>query len=437
MLDPTNAMNPAITKLVIVDKFGQAISALPPDQLPTAATTAPNFVHPCLSDQLCPTVLTDPKTKKDYLNTIYHTSSDTVTTSSNYPLSPFIQMTPAINQDSRINSNFMQKLFDKDGNFTAWQATTEWENPIVGWIVVNYADSAMQVFTGDGIFYTEVRIGGPGATIVTPKYLPFTPPTAREKALVPKQLDDFIKCMQGTKGVAYMKGVWDMINRAISNMPFPPSDYASFANAVVGKPLALVNIGWSLELAQPPLKAQQTMGPRPGAKGLPTEDVNMKGYKFRIKLGDNERPYDGLLGYFDAANKDLEEGTISPPKLAPGDTDWTNLHTYYAPGMGVYGDQDTTIVSAGVGDPRQALVPSTYPTLKPYFPDPSKYDSGPQGYTALQNSKMMVKLCIIDPYTPLHAYTGILPIKSLQLSSWTVQAAFKNMSEFPSRYKSK
>lgn len=326
----------------------------------------------------------------------------------------------------------MQKTFDQAGNFIAWQATTEWENPIVGWIVVNYADSAMQIFTGEGFFYTEIRIGGPGGTITAPKYLPFTPPAVREEKFVTEQLDGFIKSMQGAKGVAYMKGVWDMINRAISNMPFPPSDYAAFANAIVGKPLALVNVGWSLELAQPPLQAQQTMGPTPGQAGIPTEEENMKNYNFRVKLGDNERPYDGLLGYFDAANKDLVDGSISPPKFKPGETDFKNLHTYYAPGMNEYGDQDTPIVSAGDGDPRQPLIPSLYPELIPYFldPNPDKPYSDPQGYAVFRDSKMMVKLCIIDPYTPLHAYTDILPIKSLQLSSWTVQAAFKNMSEF-------
>jgi hypothetical protein len=37
---------------------------------------------------------------------------------------------------------------------------------------------------------------------------------------------------------------------------------------------------------------------------------------------------------------------------------------------------------------------------------------------------------LIDPYTPFHAYSPILPIKSLILPPWTIQAAFSRMTAF-------
>lgn len=37
---------------------------------------------------------------------------------------------------------------------------------------------------------------------------------------------------------------------------------------------------------------------------------------------------------------------------------------------------------------------------------------------------------LIDPFTPIHAYTPILPIKSLALPSWTIQAACQKMTAF-------
>ena len=66
--------------------------------------------------------------------------------------------------------------------------------------------------------------------------------------------------------------------------------------------------------------------------------------------------------------------------------------------------------------------------MTPYYIDPLDYD-GKTGFLAAQAAKFMVKTLLIDPYTPIHLYTGILPIKSFQLPAWSLQAAMKNMSK--------
>jgi hypothetical protein len=62
---------------------------------------------------------------------------------------------------------------------------------------------------------------------------------------------------------AYLRAIWKMINGAIATMPIPPSQYSAYANAIIGKPLALVNVGWSMDLAESPKKAQHTIGQHP------------------------------------------------------------------------------------------------------------------------------------------------------------------------------
>ncbi|KAK3385494.1 hypothetical protein B0H63DRAFT_449538 [Podospora didyma] len=115
-------------------------------------------------------------------------------------------------------------------------------------------------FSKDGLFYDEVRIGGPNGAFAFPKWLPFKPPPA--SATFP----------QGPKTTG-------LTSRATA--------YAQFISAIIGKPLAQVNIGWSVELDTLPLK--QLINPS-----------NLdKGYTFHVKLGDKEREYDGLIGYFD------------------------------------------------------------------------------------------------------------------------------------------
>ena len=282
----------AITKLTIVDKFGQAVCCPPTQRTPYTPSKTPQFVNPCLADQLLPTI-DDHK-----LNIVYNPDKPDAPSHSGYPMSPFIQLTPTINQDARINACFVQKDNDAKGNFTQWRPSTAWENPIIGWIVVNYADSGLQFFTTEGVFYTSVRFGGPTG-VIKPRHdwLPFSqPPRLSSTVPVSDQLVALVNVLSDTSkqstAAQYLLSLWKTIETAIQTMPFAPSAYSGTANAIVGKPLALVNVGWSLELAQPPLWPQHTL-PAPDVVIEGHEDPlraeakrEMSNYKFKIKLGD-------------------------------------------------------------------------------------------------------------------------------------------------------
>lgn len=71
---------------------------------------------------------------------------------------------------------------------------------------------------------------------------------------------------------------------------------------------------------------------------------------------------------------------------------------------------------------------TSFPKITPVYIDPLTV-TDPPGLLAAQASKLMIKTLLIDPYTPFHLYTGILPIKSLQLPAWSLEAAMKNMSK--------
>jgi hypothetical protein len=410
---PTDLL-PAITRLTIVDKFGQAVCYPAPSRAlrdeSQAALDVAKYIHPCLDEQLLPSLF------GDTMNTVF-TPQDTQdkisNTSSGYPMTPFLQLTPAINQEARINAAFLQKTTTPNGGSLAWTPCSDWENPIFGWIVVNYADSALQFFTGEGIFYTSLQFGGPTGTIKTKDWLPFDPPATPE-GIVSDQLDALIKKMQapGEAGRAYLLALWDLIRRAIPTMPFPPSDYAQFANAIVGKPLALVNVGWSLELAQPAWWRQHTLPP-PNIVPENQPDYlrdeaglylcSGKNYNFPVKIGDADRPFDGVVAYWKSDNK---------PALT---THFDDIYTYFP------ADEDDGL--------RKNIVPESYPTLMPYYlhSDPTKNPTG-AAYAQAHVDKFMVTTVLMDPYTPIHLYSGILPIKKLELPPWSLRGAMKNMS---------
>jgi hypothetical protein len=120
----------AITKLKIVDKFGQVIYTPAPERAPRTAPATPKFSFPCLSDQLCPSLISDPTNPNQMiLNTGYSLPeerpivlptgdppSQSDPTQYSGLLNPFIQITPAINQNARMNTCFLQP--DTSGNWT-------------------------------------------------------------------------------------------------------------------------------------------------------------------------------------------------------------------------------------------------------------------------------------------------------------------------------
>jgi hypothetical protein len=209
--------------------------------------------------------------------------------------------------------------------------------------------------------------------------------------------------MTGANGPAYLKSFWDMITQAVENMPYAPADYGTYASSIVGKPLALVNVGFSLELATPPLVTQTTLPPtsQPNSPDLTS-------YYFPVKIGDADRPFDGVLGYWDTDN------------TTTGATDWTKLYTYFP----------TISPPATTGDPRIQIEPSNFPALSPFFLEPDAPLTN-NSYSAGLAENLQIKTLLLDPYTALHVYSGILPITELQLPAWTVQTAMQTMSTFP------
>ena len=272
----------------LIDKFGQAIALPKPMPKPRIPLRPPPSVHPCLSDWLSPDVM------NKQLNTVYPEPNQKA---GDPTLCRFIQLPPAINQNARINATFLSPT--KNKQFPYWRETQndKPESPVFGWIVINYQDSGLQFFRPDGRFYREVRVGGPTGTNLGSKWLPFDPP-ADAKATGDDHLDGLIKKItdKGDTTGSFLKSFFHMTNGAIKTMPYPPSDYSSYANALVGKPLALVNVGWSLEIATPALRAQNTLGNRPPPEW--DEEKELSSYQFPFKIGDAERPFDGVVGYF-------------------------------------------------------------------------------------------------------------------------------------------
>lgn len=381
------------TRLDVFDKFGQAISAINP----APASRIPPL-YPALSEYFHPQHL--PSDRK-----LAFTVGDNP-----YGSCQYAQYPPTINQDARINASFLHF----DDQIKLWRPCTEWENPVWGYLVVNYAEYALQIFLPGGEFYREVRLGGPLGASAQPAWKPFEMPTDRRIAADHPQLDNLLKRLEDKD---YLRSFINVVNKSLASVAHAPNTYADFLNAIVGRPLALVNMGFALELAQPPLKNQSTQSNAAEPFQL-LDPINP--YKFKVKVGDKDRIYDGLVGYFDS--QDNFEALGTELKLE-------TLYTYYDTGT----------------KPTQVISPNNYPEIKPYyisaaqkdtlkFDDPALTDDAAVQMALgvvnqhAENLKMLG--CIIDPFSDLHLYSGILPIVSLKLPSWTLQQAMQRMTAF-------
>ncbi|KIV76929.1 hypothetical protein PV11_08778 [Exophiala sideris] len=412
------------TKLNIIDKFGQAICLPERHRLKVIEPNPPDpAIYPCLSDYLTPGIV-KPDSKKGTsgtFNTVFPLNTKAI--DGQWPSCPYIQLTPNINQDARINGAFLKQ----DSLGSPWREVFEYESPIWGWIVINYADNGLQFFLGDGRFYREIRRGGVSGTNVSAKWLPYGPPDQNSgpQSFSPNDpavalLDQLIKLFTSATGGddGYLLAFSSMINGAIQTMPFPPSSYAGYANAIVGKPLALVNAGWSIELAEPPVKPQfDSIDQTPG-QGQWKGEMELQDYVFHLKIGDEQRNYDGVVGYYtaDKVGTDDAQGPLPDPLQT---ISMNNLYTYFMPDPPLASTSKNQFVE---------LVPDKYLRLSPYYTDPEPKTTSDMA--AAHNRKYHITGLLIDPYTAIHAYSPILPTKSLQLPAWTIQAAMDRMHAF-------
>ncbi|GKZ23915.1 hypothetical protein AbraIFM66951_009149 [Aspergillus brasiliensis] len=399
-----------LTKLNIIDKFGQAVPAIDPKpRVGEPASLNPHiaeYYRPQSYKDGFPNIIVKPPTNAEC---------------------PFVQVPPSINQPARLHMNWVKLYNPNDktcgtqgktpGSGAAaykWRPITEWENPIWGWVVVNYVNYGVQFFLPDGRFYREVRVASPNnpnpGAVAGDKWLPFKPPQEGDPKL---QLDKLIK--QFTSNQTYLLNFMTMINSAVAKARPVPGPYSQCINSLVGRPLALANAGFSLELAENALRNQSTADKQPDLLPpkvlLPDPDhPRIPQYEFPVKLGDSVRPHDGLVGYF-------------PAKATPVPEDELHLDNIYTPFP---------------NDPGHVkpIDPDSFLRLKPFWLNPVDYITGQKTpgnskkYIRDREEKLMVYGMLVDPFTPVNAYSSILPVETLRLAPWTWESALQQMTAF-------
>ncbi|KAH6708473.1 hypothetical protein EV126DRAFT_456901 [Verticillium dahliae] len=361
----------------------------------------------------------------------------------------FMQIPPQINQQARLNATFVvraDKTDDADGDegiitqngrllpssktlTPFWRPADEWENPIWGWVVINYANTGIQLFLPDGTFYREVRLAGPSGAQTSPEWLPFRPPKAGDDLPKKPEMQQLQLLVQRLGGdPKFLHAFWNMIETSTSEMDAAaaPEAYAEFASALIGRPLALVYAGWSLELAADALVSQadgeqeeedgdSKTRPRKPPHGLLPGTGNEQ-YSFGVKIGDRQRGFDGLVGYFECRE------SLSPEDTKDLGLALKSIHSDFAPG-GNEVEEDP--------DHLPPVAHSKLVHLNAYYESPEpRHVVDAEEYARRHNARLQVFGALTDPFVPLHVYSGILPVRELSLPPWTWQGALARMKAF-------
>lgn len=356
------------TKLLVVDKFGQVITPIN-----VFKPSIQNPIYPCPSDPYS-------------LNALADGTANAILRSTDPKMSEFMQLPPSLNQPARLNTDYVMY----DDRQKGWRATDEWENPVCGWIVVNFPDYSIQVFDQEGHFIREFQVMNASAAVS----FPFEPP----KTLPGNVNKTLSQLMAQLSKTSFLEGLFDTLCAAGESVKHPPNSYAESMMGVLGRPLAIVQMGFSLELANAPLRNQSTI-----ATLEPKPDITS--YNISMKLGDKDNTLDGLAGYFKLDRHD------------PTEFDLSSFFSYFA-------------ASTKTGDPSN---PITDPfSLTPYYLDPADayYNANETSFANTHDAQREVIAAIVDPFVAVHAYTELLPTKLLSLPPWVISNGIKRVSTF-------
>ena len=413
------------TKFNIVDKFGQVVSPL---QCPKQSRGPPSKLYPCIGRSLAcqPNVTEGP----GFANSVELDTEGR---------SQYFQLGHRINQDARLNFQFVVNSADwqshhpstqwfrgdADGGKNAplrhmWRPTTEYEDPVWGWLVIDFRDRGIQVYNASGESMGEALLPGTlGGTVVWQAYYAEGDLGTTEEFDEGSQLRELMKLMDDPK---YLFGLWSVLADACQNMHPDPVTSGGDGRLLnlVGRPIALVNMALSLELATPAMQTQSYSDLRKRGVGG-RDEIGLEEYQFEVLLGDKANLNDGLVGYCVPQKAPATTATISEADLAKAKRpDLSCLYTDF----GYPSRNDLGAGYAGDGPPKHSAFAS--PSSRRLFlrghNAPASAHTDPASYSrAVCNHKdAFVISCLIDPGQPVRAVTGILPTTSVELPRWII-----------------
>jgi len=380
-----------INKLSVIDNFGRTIDLMLGNYSTcpqTEGDSLENYFYPYAGRNLKAPTAKDPKPGQP---------------KSANPTDRMLQLPPRNILDSRLNFD-MTPADPKKKDATESDST----NPVCGWIVPNHLDRSLSLYAADGTAWGELYL----SLHDEKKYIPVWQPDPTNPD-APKQIgdipNDFIKSILQVLNdrTDNGQGFYDFMQVIDETLwTVNPRGWRDDRNLsiLIGRPLAVVRAEISLAMKGLPYTNQDwwhifdidaAYPPNPKLPAaLKQVDGGIFDHLWPVRLGSQVLSNDGLVGYY-----------LDNPK-DPSKT-FTTFNSVCLPeGM------ETDYI--------QQIGKDNYLNLK--FIDDTVTSPDP-----LKNQTCSITM-LVDPRGSIHAFTGLLPVTSIDVPSEIMSAAFDKMS---------
>jgi hypothetical protein len=306
-----------------------------------------------------------------------------------------VELSPRVVQRSRMNFRFVSAYDDRVE--TGLEVDS---NPVCGWLLPNHIDKSISVYQADGDLLGELLLTtkskaeklvswlpGPGSPDVSP-----AGNIQGEVRIANPHLKYMIEVLihRNDQGTAF-SDLLQVIDESLWTIdPLGPQDDENQA-VLIGRPLALVRANLQLELCGKPFFNQAWVETMKGeTHRLKENHGGLLDLDFPVRLGSPDLRNDGLIGYFQG-------------------TDYNLFHTVHSP-TSLTAHKLRYINQIGAGD-NYIKLKFRATTSAPFNPDGSVYLS-----------------LLIDPRGVIHANSGLLPTKIVELPARYFIKALEKMA---------
>ena len=267
--------------------------------------------------------------------------------------------------------------------------------PLIGWLLPEHLDNRLALYSAEGQAIGSLNIdgalwcGAPG-----PNY-ELSPQHVLPAGPLLHLIEGLITLVENAGSRAPLQAFLDAVDDMTQHiLPNQHEQHAGLA-LLMGRPLAIVRATVALELAVPPPRDQRIAAFVSPLDGPPRSDGGLAALRVPVKLGHRLHLDDGLVGYFIGASDAPQTYSafyLEPPEPASDDDGNREPVTFAAPVVAATRDSLTVSVNGG-------------PVLL---------------------------TMIIDPRAPVHAATGLLPTKAIELpAAMYAQALSRLAVSFP------
>ena len=318
-----------------------------------------------------------------------------------------VRLPPRITQPSRLMFRMVQSDNDQ-------LDATKKKSPICGWLLPDHLDSALEFFDARGANLGQIQrfrprsgeiitsslqwqgVPGDPAGFGAPPALPNPHLQGIVEGLLAQGEQDALRARTGEAGETALSAMLRMIDATLWTVDPLGREGDEHLSVLVGRPLAVVRASLRLE-----------------SLGM-EEESELKRTPFDVRLGELTRLGDGLIGYF--VNDDYS-------RFFPVHEAIANQTRAVRPHHGFMGE------IRSVAPYSAARHETSEPVTHPFINEAPFVRVRPvsPGLERPAGRSVMLTL-LIDPRGGVHATSGILPRKKIELMREHVAAALENMS---------